>query len=167
MQRIARGYSIVEGPVWDSSTRSLLFCDGITGGVWALRPGRAFDLLIPKRRCSGMALNERGGVVVSGRNVGWKNGNASARLLELDPILGMSYFNDLGTSNDGRVYVGSLDYDLTQPHRTPLPGTLARTLNDKHLIELPMLIGAYQMIAYVQHSLRIRLRPGNQGMQLR
>lgn len=44
-------------------------------------------------------------------------------------------------------------------------GTLAQRYNEQQLIELPMLIGAYQMIAYVQNSLGIKLREGNQGLQ--
>ena len=44
---------------------------------------------------------------------------------------------------------------------------LAQRYDDKQLIELPMLIGAYQMIAYVQNALRIRLREGNAGLAQR
>lgn len=44
---------------------------------------------------------------------------------------------------------------------------LARRYDEKQLIELPMLIGAYRMIAWVQKSLRIRLREGNAGLAAR
>ncbi len=44
---------------------------------------------------------------------------------------------------------------------------LAQSYDDKQLIELPMLIGAYQMIAYVQNSLQVTLREGNAGLQAR
>ena len=44
---------------------------------------------------------------------------------------------------------------------------LAQRYDDKQLIELPMLIGAYQMIAYVQNTLRVRLREGNAGLAQR
>lgn len=129
LTRIARGYSIVEGPAWDARSDTLYFCDGLTGGVWARDASGALTLAIPKRRCSGLALHAAGGLVASGRNVGWKHGDASARLLELDPAWGMAYFNDLGTSLEGRVYVGSLDYDFAHPERTPKPGYL-------HVIDL-------------------------------
>lgn len=45
--------------------------------------------------------------------------------------------------------------------------TLAQSYNDQQLIELPMLIGAYQMIAYVQNSLKVTLRAGNAGLAAR
>lgn len=129
MKKIADGYSIVEGPVWDSTTSSLIFADGFAGGVLALRPNGDVDVVVPKRRCSGIALHERGGLVMSGRNVGWKHGEQSARLLELDPAWHMKYFNDLGTSLEGRVYVGTLDYDFSNPQHKPTPGFL-------HVIDL-------------------------------
>ena len=126
---VARGYSLVEGPVWDAASAQLLFCDGLDGGVWALGSSGDLFLALPKRRCSGLALHAAGGLVASGRNVGWKHGNDSARLLELDPSWGMAFFNDLGTDHAGRVYVGSVDYDPEHPDRIPRPGYL-------HLIDL-------------------------------
>ena len=44
---------------------------------------------------------------------------------------------------------------------------LARQYDDLQLIELPMLIGAYQMIAYVQNSLRTSLPAGSAGLDAR
>ena len=44
---------------------------------------------------------------------------------------------------------------------------LASRFNEQQLIELPMLIGAYRMIAWVQNSLGIRLRAGNAGLAQR
>jgi alkylhydroperoxidase family enzyme len=41
---------------------------------------------------------------------------------------------------------------------------LAKNLNDKQLIELPVLVAKYQGVAYVANSLRIRLMPGNKGL---
>ncbi|HET8711442.1 MAG TPA: carboxymuconolactone decarboxylase family protein [Spongiibacteraceae bacterium] len=45
--------------------------------------------------------------------------------------------------------------------------TLAKTLNDKQLIELPIVIGQYQTVAYYQNSLRLRLHDGNLGLKAR
>ena len=129
MERIATGYAIVEGPVYEPATGRLLFADGYGGRVHALNPDDSIEVHIPKRHCSGMALHARGGLVVSGRNVGWKSGDAGARLLELDPAWGMAYFNDLGTDLAGRVYVGSVDYDPANPDRASKPGYL-------HVIDL-------------------------------
>ena len=42
--------------------------------------------------------------------------------------------------------------------------TLAKTMSEEQLIELPILIGQYVGTAYVQNSWRIRLRQGNPGM---
>lgn len=45
--------------------------------------------------------------------------------------------------------------------------TLAKRLDDKQLIELPVVIGQYQAVAYYQNSLRLRLHEGNRGLQAR
>jgi alkylhydroperoxidase family enzyme len=45
--------------------------------------------------------------------------------------------------------------------------TLSATLNDKQLIELPILVGQYQAVAYYQNSLRLRLHGGNVGLAAR
>jgi alkylhydroperoxidase family enzyme len=44
---------------------------------------------------------------------------------------------------------------------------LARRLNEKQLIELPLLIGQYQGLAYLQNALRLRLIAGNPGLSAR
>jgi alkylhydroperoxidase family enzyme len=41
---------------------------------------------------------------------------------------------------------------------------LAKTLNEKQLLEFPILIGQYQGVAYLQNSVRIRLLDGNAGL---
>ena len=41
---------------------------------------------------------------------------------------------------------------------------LARAYNVQQLIEFPVLVGAYQGIAYLQNSLRVRLRLENEGL---
>jgi 4-carboxymuconolactone decarboxylase len=45
--------------------------------------------------------------------------------------------------------------------------TLAREYDETQLIELPTLIGAYQMIAYMQNALRVALPEGNAGLDAR
>lgn len=44
---------------------------------------------------------------------------------------------------------------------------LARSFAEQQLIELPLLVGQYQQVAYVQNSLRLRLHPGNDGLRAR
>ena len=41
---------------------------------------------------------------------------------------------------------------------------LTRTLDDKQLIELPILIGQYHGVSYLENALRVRLMPGNAGL---
>lgn len=45
--------------------------------------------------------------------------------------------------------------------------TLAHYFNEQQLIELPILIGQYQTVAYYQNSLRLRLHEGNAGLNAR
>lgn len=45
--------------------------------------------------------------------------------------------------------------------------TLADTYDARRLIELTILIGQYQGVAYYQNSLRLRLHPGNAGLAAR
>jgi len=44
---------------------------------------------------------------------------------------------------------------------------LASGLDDRQLLELPVLIGTYQSVAYLQNAVRFRLRPGNPGLSAR
>lgn len=44
---------------------------------------------------------------------------------------------------------------------------LSRSLNEKQLIELPLLVGQYQGLAYYTNSVRIRLMPGSRGLSER
>ena len=44
---------------------------------------------------------------------------------------------------------------------------LDSSLDDKQLIELVMLVGQYQTVAYYQNALRVRLREGNAGLSAR
>ena len=44
---------------------------------------------------------------------------------------------------------------------------LARSWNEGQLVELPILIGQYQMLGYVQNVLRYPLWEGNPGLSAR
>jgi alkylhydroperoxidase family enzyme len=44
---------------------------------------------------------------------------------------------------------------------------LEKHFNKKQLMELPILVGQYQGVAYLQNTLRIRLMPGNDGLRAR
>jgi alkylhydroperoxidase family enzyme len=45
--------------------------------------------------------------------------------------------------------------------------TLAKTLDEGQLVELPVLIGMYQMLGGLMNSVRLPLRPGNEGLSAR
>jgi gluconolactonase len=110
MQPLAKGYGLIEGPVWDTQ-RGLLFSDVLVGGVYALsRDGAVSSVFEHRRGIGGMALHTAGGLVVSGRNVSFKSfaGGATVTLLDSDPDHGNVGYNDLTTDAKGRIYVGSL-----------------------------------------------------------
>jgi gluconolactonase len=139
MQRIATGFGLIEGPVWDPG-RGLYFSDVINGGVHLLDHAGAVSPVIPKRRgIGGMALHAADGLVVGGRDIAFvrlTDGNTRP-LLSLDAIPGATGFNDLTTDGAGRIYVGSLAFrvfggDAPKPghlHVIDLDGTM-RTLSD-------------------------------------
>ncbi|CAN5862394.1 N/A [soil metagenome] len=139
MQRVATGYGLIEGPVWDPA-RGLYFSDVINGGVNLLDHAGEVSVVVPKRRgIGGMALHVGGGLVVGGRDIACVSldDGTSQTLLSLDAIPGATGFNDLCTDRAGRVYVGSLAFkvfggEAPKPghlHVIDLDGTL-RTLSD-------------------------------------
>ena len=139
MERIATGYGLIEGPVWDSK-HGLYFSDVLNGGVFLLDHAGRISTAFPKRRgIGGMALHASGGLIVGGRDIAWvslKDGS-SKTLLALDAIPGATGFNDLTTDASGRIYVGSLAYRVFGGD-PPKPGHLhvidtdgkMRTLSD-------------------------------------
>ena len=130
MERVATGYGLIEGPVWDPA-RGLYFSDVINGGVHLLGRDGKVTLAVPKRRgIGGMALHESGGLVVGGRDIACVclADGTTRSLLSLDAIPGATGFNDLTTDAAGRIYVGSLAFRVFGGE-TPKPGHL-------HVIDL-------------------------------
>ena len=139
MQQVATGYGLIEGPVWDPA-RGLYFSDVINGGVFLLdRAGRVTQAVPKRRGIGGMALHDKGGLVVGGRDISWVSlaDGGTKTLLALDAIPGATGFNDLTTDRAGRIYVGSLAFkvfggEAPRPghlHVIDLDGTM-RTLSD-------------------------------------
>jgi len=128
MDKLASGYGLIEGPVWDPR-RGLIFSDVANGGVYCLdRSGRVGTVVEHRRGIGGIALHNDGGLIVSGRNVAYKGPAArdTVVLLDRDEQLGIVGFNDLTTDARGRIYVGSLcssPFDPAQ-QRSPKPGWL-------------------------------------------
>ena len=101
---------LIEGPVWDPA-RGLLFSDVHDGGVFCLaRSGAVTPVIEHRRGIGGIALHERGGLVVGGRNIAYKGPAAAGTVVLLDSERagGGAGFNDLTTDEAGRIYVGSL-----------------------------------------------------------
>jgi gluconolactonase len=143
MERLATGYGLIEGPVWDPA-RGLYFSDVINGGVFLLDTADKVSPVVAKRRgIGGMALHTAGGLIVGGRDIAFvslKDG-ATTPLLALDAIPGATGFNDLTTDAAGRIYVGSLAFrvfsgEAIKPghlHVIDLDGRM-RTLSDGVLL---------------------------------
>src|SRR5258708_33644040 len=125
MQRVATGFGLIEGHVWDPA-RGLYFSDVINGGVHLLDRAGTVSPVIPKRRgIGGMALHASDGLVVGGRDIAFvrlADGHTRS-LLSLDTIPGATGFNDLATDRAGRVYVGSLAFRVFRGD-APRPGYL-------------------------------------------
>ena len=108
MEKLATGYGLVEGPVWDDE-RGLFYSDVLNGGVFALRDGDVSSVFEHRRGIGGMALHEAGGLVVSGRNISFKPFEGETQtLLERDEENGNVGYNDITTDAKGRIYAGSL-----------------------------------------------------------
>ena len=110
MEKLAQGYGLIEGPVWVAD-RGLLFSDVHGGGVYCLGAKGAVSTVFAHRRgIGGMALHERHGMVVGGRNIAYKpfDGGDTVVLLDRDPERGNVGYNDLTTDAAGRIYAGSL-----------------------------------------------------------
>ncbi len=127
MDKLAEGYGLVEGPVWDPD-RGLLFSDVLGGGVFALAAdGRVSQVFGHRRGIGGMALHAAGGLVVSGRNIAFKpfDGGPTRVLLERDESHGNVGYNDLTTDAAGRIYAGSLGASpVFEDGREPASGDL-------------------------------------------
>lgn len=127
METLARGYGLVEGPLWVPG-RGLMFSDVLNGGVFCLGPeGDVVSVFEHRRGIGGLALHQAGGLVVSGRNVSYKpfGGGDTVVLLDRDPDAGNVGYNDLTTDAAGRIYVGSLGASpVFADGREPSPGDL-------------------------------------------
>ena len=127
METLARGYGLVEGPLWVAG-RGLFFSDVLNGGVFCLdREGRVTTVFEHRRGIGGLALHEAGGLVVTGRNVSCKpfDGGDTILLLDRNPEAGNVGYNDLTTDSEGRIYVGSLGASpVFADGREPAPGDL-------------------------------------------
>lgn len=132
MDKLAEGYGLIEGPVWDNE-RGLLFSDVMFGGVYCLDKNAGVSTVFEHRRgIGGMALHEAGGLIVSGRNISFKSfaGGGTITVLDRNEDEGNVGYNDITTDREGRIYAGSLGASpVFDDGREPRAG-------DLYLIEL-------------------------------
>lgn len=114
-ETLATGYGLVEGPRIDDQNR--LYYSDIrgNGGVYRRSPdGKIENLISGRPFVGGIALNEGGGLVVSGRTLAkWDEKSGALRDLfaEWDgkPLFGI---NDLTVDDQGSVWFGTFGFDL-------------------------------------------------------
>jgi sugar lactone lactonase YvrE len=100
----------------------LVFSDVIAGGLWECPPlGEPRELLAKRRGIGGAVAHERGGWVISGRNVIHLGPSGEQR--ELLSGEGVCGYNDLGTTPQGNLLAGVLHY-RPLAGEDPRPGQL-------------------------------------------
>jgi xylono-1,5-lactonase len=110
LQLLASGYGLIEGPVYDPA-RGLIFTDVNNGGAYCLAADGKVSVVVPHRKgMGGLAIHEKGGMIVSGRTIAYKppGEGATVNLIPENAVAGIVGFNDLVTDDAGRIYAGSL-----------------------------------------------------------
>jgi gluconolactonase len=107
LARLASGFGLLEGARWYPE-HGLVFSDMTAGGVYRLPPGAGEPqgLIAHRKAIGGLVAHAGGGLVVSGRNVSVKDGNATTVLLEAAPD--EQFFNDITADGRGRLFAGSM-----------------------------------------------------------
>jgi gluconolactonase len=116
METLRSGFGLLEGPVWDRSM-GLMVADAQHGGVFQIdRKGNLSTIVQHRRGIGGMVRHASGGLVVSGRNIGYKSPLKpdTIVLLDKDPAGGIVGFNDITTDRKGRIYAGALGFLPTE-----------------------------------------------------
>jgi len=137
LEVLASGFGLLEGPRVDEQDR-LYFSDVPNGGVYRRSPDGKIETLIPKRKgVGGIALNQGGGIVCSGRGlIYWNEQTRASRDLftewEGRTLKGL---NDLQPDDQGSIYVGSLEFDALSDQK-PIPGNLFRVDPDGKVTKL-------------------------------
>ena len=125
MEELATDFGLVEGPTWIKD-KGLLFSDVIKGGVYLLDDSNNISTIVAHRRgIGGIAVHEKNGLVVGGRNISYKSftGDKTTTLLSNDVTEVALGFNDLTTDSKGRVYVGSVAFKVFSDEEM-IPGHL-------------------------------------------
>jgi xylono-1,5-lactonase len=134
---LASGFGLIEGPRADDQSR-LYFSDVPNGGVYRRSLDGNIETVIPKRRgVGGIAINQGGGIVCSGRNlIYFSEATRTSRELftewEGKPLKGI---NDIQPDDQGSIYCGTLEFDPFS-NRKPIPGSLFRVDPDGKVSKL-------------------------------
>lgn len=120
LETLAQGFQHAEAPTVVGD--ELWFSDVAGGGVHSFSGDAGVAVRIPHRRgVGGMVAHSDGGVIVTGRNVAWKSGDATVVLLE--GADGES-FSDLCVDRAGGLLVGGLFFDRADGGSVQAPGRL-------------------------------------------
>lgn len=128
MEELTTGYQLIEGPLWDPA-RGLFFSDVLGGGVYLLGSDGEVETVLPERKgVGGLAFHEDGGLIVTGRGVAYlpPGGGDLVTLLAPNEAQGEVFFNDLMIDAEGRIYAGSLGFDVFEHDAERDTGTLER-----------------------------------------
>ncbi|MBI3249735.1 MAG: SMP-30/gluconolactonase/LRE family protein [Deltaproteobacteria bacterium] len=129
-ETLATGYGLLEGPRTDEHNR-LYYSDVRGGSVYRRNPDGRIETLIPERKAvGGIALNEGGGLIVTGTTLAqWNEQTGQLRDLFSEwkgkPLFGL---NDLTIDDYGSIWAGTFGCDINQFDfkSTPPPGSLFR-----------------------------------------
>lgn len=129
-ETLATGYGLLEGPRTDEQNR-LYYSDVRNGGVFRRNSDGRIETLIPDRKSvGGIALNESGGLIVTGKTLAqWNEQTGQLRDIfaewEGKPLFGL---NDLTIDDQGSIWAGTFGCDINafDFKSTPPPGSLFR-----------------------------------------
>jgi len=138
LETLASGFGLLEGPRCDERNR-LYFSDVPNGGVYRRSPDGNIETLIPKRRgVGGIALNESGGIVCTGRGlIYWNEATRTSRDLFVEwEGRKLNGLNDLQPDDQGSIFVGSLEHNALEEGAKRIPGSLFRVDPDGKVTKL-------------------------------
>jgi gluconolactonase len=138
LETLSSGFGLIEGPRCDERGR-LYFSDVPNGGVYRRSPDGSVETLIPKRRgVGGIALNEGGGIVCTGRGlIYWNEATRTSRDLFVEwEGRKLNGLNDLQPDDQGSIFVGSLEHNALEEGAKRIPGSLYRVDPDGKVTKL-------------------------------
>lgn len=136
---IVTGFAFLEAPCVDEDG-TLYFSDVMLGGIHKRSPDGRIATLLPDRRwIGGIALNEDGAIICSGRGGLWYvNERTSENRPLLTEIAGeaINAVNDIQPDGRGGLYFGTIDGRSLEAGLTPQQGALFRLDPDGRVTKL-------------------------------